>query len=103
MNDQFLQTLLNQLTPGTLARIVLDLEQAQEDWAGFPETAPLEADQQALLIALALIREIGQGQAREEGLDFEEMLEQVRAEQDEADWQADRDRQEVNNWLSDFD
>jgi hypothetical protein len=103
MNNEFLQTLLNQLTPPTLARIVVDLEQAQEDWVSFPETAPTQADQQALVTTLAVIREIGQMQARAEGLDFEEMIEQIRAEQDEADWQAERGRQEVDNWLSDFD
>jgi len=103
MNNEFLQTLLNQLTPPTLARIVVDLEQAQEDWASFPETVPTQAEQQALVAALAIIREIGQTQARSEGLDFEEVIEQAKVEQDEADWQAERDRQEVDNWLSDFD
>lgn len=101
MDNELFHTLLDQLQPETLARMVVDVEQADEEWQHYPENAPSENEQKELIEQLDLLKQIGARRARAEGVDFEQLLTRLRA--GHADWSAQRDRQESQNWLSDFD
>lgn len=102
MNWDDFGNLLRHLHPETLARIVVDLENAQEDWAFYPEDAPPEAIQEMVDEALTLIISIGEGRAEAKNVEFRHLLEQLRDEQDEKDWAETRDQQEIKNWLDDY-
>ena len=103
LDNETFQILLENLSPHTLAQIIVDLEQAQEDWAHYPEDAPPQETQKALLKLLPVIHNMGQGQAKQGGIDFAQLLEQTKAEREDNGWTTTRDEQEIENWLSDFD
>ena len=103
MNKKTFQTLLANFSLQTLAQIIVDLEQAQEEWAYYSDAAPAAEMQQALMALLPTIHARGQTLAAQEGQDFARMIEQVRAEREDNGWATTRDEQEVENWLSDFD
>ncbi len=101
--NELLPRLLQTLSPETLARMIIDLEQAQEDWAHYPEDAPSPADQTALIELIPQLHQTGQQQAKAEGRSFDHIFEQVKEQLDASDWASERDDQEVQNWLNDFD
>lgn len=95
--------LLEILQPITLAHLVVDLEEAQDDWKYYPETAPGEEVRAALLAQLDNLRVVGTKRAHAEGLDFALLLEQVREQRaQQTDFQAQRNRQSRDNWFSDY-
>ena len=103
MNDSLFSTFLDNLSPHALAHMVIDLEQAQEGWLHYPEEAPPETKRQALQSLSPIILEAGKKQAEQWDLNFEQLVEQLRTEREEADWASERDRQEIQNWTTDFD
>ncbi len=103
MNQKLFQTLLATLYPHTLAQMVVDLEEAQEDWRYYPENAPPEEVGKELLDALRLVRNTGVEQARAEGIDFDRLVEQILDARDRADWTQERNRQVRENWLKDLE
>lgn len=103
MNQKQLQNLLTTLRARTLAQMVVDLEDAQEDWQYYPEDAPPAEVGQALDKILKLVRNIGAKQARAEGVDFDRLIEQILDARDRADWTQERNRQVRENWLKDLE
>ena len=103
MDDSLFQTLLQNLPPTTLAQLVVDMENAADDWTYYPKEAPAAVVQEKLADLLTLIREVGRDQAKAEGLDFQQLVKQLKAEQDGDDWATRRMEQDVENWLNDFD
>ena len=102
MNWDSFKTLLSQLRPETIARLVIDLENAHEEWEFYPEQAPPEATRQFLDEAMAVIVSLGDKRAKEEDSEFRRLIERLREEQDQTNWAARRDRQEIDNWLDDY-
>ncbi len=102
MNESVFKALLNTLKPKTLAYLVRDLTDSQEDWQFYPEDAPPEAIQQELKQALEMMIALGTEQARTEGLDFAQLVQQASAEQQQEDWPWQRNRQEQQNWTEDL-
>jgi hypothetical protein len=104
MNQKTFQTLLTLLRPETLAHLVADLEEAQEEWQFYPEDAPPAAVQTSLAQAVVAARQVGAEQVRADNLVFAEMVEQIEQEREEAeDWFRQRNRQVRQNWLSDLE
>lgn len=101
MNDELFELILRTIRPETLARLAIDLEDAQEDWHYYPEEAPSTATRKNLEQALALIINLGVEQATSS--DFQQMLDQIRDQRPEEDWSRDRDQQERQNWLEDYE
>ncbi len=101
MNDELFELILRTLRPETLARLAVDIEDAQEDWQYYPEVAPSKAVRQNLDQTLALIITLGAEQAT--GVNFQQMLDQIRDKRSEEDWSRDRDQQERQNWLQDYE
>lgn len=99
MDERLLRLLLEVLSLETLAAMVADLQEAQEDWQHYPAEAPDETRREVLVHGAAIITEIGQAQAP----NFQKLVEQAQAQKAEGTWVSERDRQEVQNWLSDFD
>lgn len=102
MNWESFKAFLEHLQPETIARILVDLENAHEDWEYYPEEAPAETIRKFLDEAVAVIISAGDKRAREEDADFRQIIERTRDEQDREDWAAQRDQQEVKNWLDDY-
>ena len=103
MNQKLFQTLLTILHPHTLAQIVVDLEEAREDWQLYPEEAPPEGVRKDLGKTLELVRKVGAEQAQAEGVDFEQLVEQILDARHTADWSQERNRQVRENWLKDLE
>ena len=103
MNSEYLTTLLAALQPATLAHMVADLQDLQQDWQQYPDEAPAEADRQALKVALDAILSQGTALSGSGWPGFRQLVEQIRDERQEEDWSRARDRQERDNWLDDFD
>ena len=103
LDETIFQALCKSLSPRTLAQMIVDLEQAQEDWEYYPDEAPSGEMQQTLLGLLPVIQDQGQTLAGQEGLDFGQMVEQTRAARTDEDWVDKRGEQVVQNWMSDFD
>jgi hypothetical protein len=99
MDESLLRRLLEVLSSTTLAAMLVDLQEAQEEWQHYPEETPALTIQEALLQIAALISEVGQSQTP----DFQQLVEQAQAQKAEQSWAEERDQQEVQNWLSDFD
>ncbi len=102
MNWDNFGKLLRHLQPETIARIIIDLEQAHEEWAYYPEEAPPESVRAMIEEALGVIITTGDVAARANDVEFRPLLERLRDEQDEKDWADERDEQEVRNWLDDY-
>ncbi|MCG3206788.1 MAG: hypothetical protein FOGNACKC_00387 [Anaerolineae bacterium] len=94
--------LLAVLQPITLAHLVIDLAEARDEWAAYPETAPAEPEQQRLLALAEQLAQLGAERARAEGLDFAALLADERDRRAQTDWPAQRNRQTRDNWLSDY-
>jgi hypothetical protein len=103
MDDTLFQALLKTLSPLTLARLVVDLETAGQDWATYPAEAPPEPLRAGLVALLAIIDQVGAERAQQEGLDFARLTAAARQASESIDWSAGRDQQERDNWFSDFD
>jgi hypothetical protein len=99
MDESLFRVLLTTLRPATLAAMLADLQEAQAEWQHYPEEAPALTTQEALLQIAALISEIGQNQTP----NFQQLVEQAQVQKAEQSWAEERDQQEVENWLSDFD
>jgi hypothetical protein len=102
MDQQLFMRLINLLTPQTLAYLVRDLTDRQEDWQFYPEDATPEAIQQELKQILETIIALGTERASAEGLDFALFVQQASAAQQQEDWPWQRDRQEQQNWTEDL-
>jgi hypothetical protein len=103
MSPDQLTTLLTTLQPATLARMVVDLQELQQDWQHYPEEAPPAPVREALEQALAEIMKHGAARIEAGSSDFRQLVEQIKDERQAEDWSRDRDTQEQQNWLSDFD
>ena len=101
ISPELFEALLNTLEVDTLARLVVDLEEAQTEWQANPAAAPSPSVQEGLNQVLRNLFRLGNTLARNEGEDFQELLAQLRARTQE-DWASERDRQERQNWYSDF-
>lgn len=101
MSPQTLKILLNQLSPQTLARLVVELEEAREDWQFYPEQAPAKAVQNEVAQTVTLIMEIGTDKIVE--ADFQQLIEQARERRQAEEWPLERDRQEQQNWFEDYE
>lgn len=102
VNWQTLKTFLNTLQPNTLARMVIDIEDAQDDWEHYPEEAPSAATRKQINQVLGYIMKLGVDWGETADFDFAEMIEQVRAEQPADDWLLERDQQDQENWTQDL-
>jgi len=103
MDDQLFETLLDALSPNTLARLLVDLEEAQEDWQHYPEDAPPEAVRQQLAQTLALIAKIGSNRTGADATGFEQLVDQIKEERYSENWLQERNRQARQNWLQDYE
>ena len=103
MSSEALSTLLAALQPATLAHMVVDLQELQQDWQRYPDEAPAESDRQALAELLAEIMQLGMARSGSGAPDFRQLIEQAKDERQADDWSRARDRQEQDNWLNDFD
>lgn len=101
ISPELFEALLNTLEVDTLARLVVDLEEAQAEWQADPAAAPSQSVQAGLAQVLANLLRLGNTLARNEGEDFQQLVEQLRA-RDREDWASERSRQERQNWYSDF-
>jgi hypothetical protein len=103
MNEILFNTLLQALTPQTLAYLARDIGQRQLDWEYNPIGAPPEALRHALNQALDLITMMGDELARAEGLDFSQLLQQTVEMQQQKEWPWLHNQQVSDNWLSDLE
>ena len=103
MNDDLFKTMLNYLTPKTVAYMVRDLQAGQEDWNYYPEEAPSETVKQELVQTLQLLTDFGTKLAALEGLSFQQILQQALLEQQQEEWAWQRDLQEQQNWTNDLE
>lgn len=103
LNTPLFETLIAFLQPQTLARMVIDLEEALEDWQYYPEDAPPETVRQEVAQILEYLIESGTAKAGASDLDFQMLLEQARNQQRAEDWPMERDSQEKENWLKDYE
>ena len=94
--------MLAALTPQTLAYLIRDLEEAEADWAYYPESAPPAAVQDAVSQTVALVKLTAAEQAAAAGLDFDQLIEQAAAEQQD-DWRWQRSQQIRQNWTDDLE
>lgn len=102
MNEELFDVILKALAPKTLAYLIRDLEETQEDWGYYPEDAPPETVQQNLQQMLGAIKVMATERAAAEGLDFAKLLEQASAEQRQEEWTSQRNTQVQQNWLNDL-
>lgn len=102
MDQQIFETLLNNLDLKTLAGMVVDLEAAQEAWRNDLAGAPSEPVKQQLIDILRIVTDRGIERAAAEQLDFEQLLDEARDERQPDDWLAERNRQNRENWYSDY-
>jgi hypothetical protein len=102
MEQDRLEICLDYLQPQTLAHILADLDEAAEDWGYYPEAAPPQTAQELLKQIRVLIVKWGFQQAQAEGLDFEQILDQIKTERAEKDWLRERNQQDRENWYSDY-
>ena len=102
MNWQTLKILLNTLQPNTLARLVIDIEDAQEDWEHYPEEAPSVAARKQINQVLGHITKLGVDWGETADFDFAEMIEQIRESQPADDWLLERDKRDQENWTKDL-
>ena len=103
MNPEEITTLFDALQPATLAHMVADLQELQQDWLHYPEDAPPDPDRQLLARILAELLKQGTVRARAADTDFLQLVEQIKDERHAADWAQDRASQEQDNWLQDFE
>jgi hypothetical protein len=103
MKPEEIATLLQTLQPATLAHMVADLQELQQDWLHYPEDAPPDPDRQSLARTLAELVKQGTIRARAADTDFLQLVEQIKDERHAADWAQARDSQEQDNWLRDFE
>ena len=101
--NQHLQTLLNTLQLETLAAMLLELEEADDDWQHYPADAPDATEQVALTNLQATIAETARRRAAAESLNFDDLLAHLRAEREDSGWLDERNRQTRDNWFSDYD
>lgn len=102
MNEALFDALLNNLHLQTLARILIDLEETQEEWR-HNAAAPPDSFQQDIKNILKAITEVGTARAEAERLEFQQFLEDVREERRQADWLAERNRRDRENWFKDYE
>ncbi len=102
MNGKLFEVMLDYLRPKTLAYLARDLQDSQEYWQEYPDEAPVQVVKEELEHALEAIIKLGQELAIEDDLDFNKMIQHVRAEHQSGNWMWHRDRQEQQNWLQDF-
>ena len=95
--------MLAALTPQTLAYLIRDLEEAEADWAYYPESAPPAAVRDAVSQTVALVKLTASAQAAAAGLDFDQLIEQATAEQQQDDWRWQRSQQIRQNWTDDLE
>ncbi len=103
MKQELLSLLLDSLEPDTLAYLVRDLTECQEDWEFYPEEAPPEPLRQELAHLLAAATRLGVDLTDGDEAKFLQLVEQARSQQQTEDWTAQRERQERQNWLSDLE
>ena len=103
MDQELFSLMLDCLERKTLAYIVRDLADRREDWRYYPEEAPDEALRGELtqLVEILMKRGIELTAANEP--DFLHMVEQIKDEQPAEDWPGQRDQQERQNWLEDYE
>lgn len=102
MSNELFKT-LNFLSVKTLAYLVRDLSDSQENWQYYPENAPAETVRQELMQTLEVIIAIATERAIADSLDFAQLLQQVVQEQQQEEWAWQRDHQEQQNWTNDLD
>jgi len=102
MDQQLFETLLDNLDLKTLAGMVVDLEAAEEAWRYDLAGAPPEPVKQQLSGILRIVTERGIERAATKQLDFEQLLDEARDERQPDDWLAERNRQNRENWYSDY-
>lgn len=96
------KTFLSAMQPNTLAHIVIDIEDAQEDWEHYPEDAPPEDIQRKVDQVLGYVMKLGAEWGETADFDFSQMVEQIREEQPANDWLFQRNRQDQENWYEDY-
>ncbi|MEM7344616.1 MAG: hypothetical protein AAF485_10260 [Chloroflexota bacterium] len=89
------------LQPKTLAYLVRDLMDRQEDWDFYPEDAPNETEKKVISQIIEKAKHIGTEACKAETFSFEQLLEQAEVEHE--GWQNERDQQEQQNWLKDYE
>jgi hypothetical protein len=102
ISPELFEALLNTLEVDTLARLVVDLEEAQAEWRDKPEAAPSKQVQEGLSQVLNNLLKLGNILAVNEGVEFRQLVEQIKDRQQAEDWGQERARQERQNWYSDF-
>jgi len=103
MNEELLQVIFRALKPKTLAYLVRDLEEAQDDWEYYPEEAPAPPLRAALDQTIKTLVGLGTAAAEVEQADFQRILAQARAELEQEEWLSQRDAQERQNWTADLE
>jgi hypothetical protein len=102
ISPELFEALLNTLEVDTLARLVVDLEEAQAEWDAAGEAAPSPNVQAGLRQVLNNLLRLGGTLARNEGGDFQQLVAQFRNKPKAEDWSQERAQQEQQNWYSDF-
>src|SRR5262245_21466507 len=99
---ELFEALLNTLEVDTLARLVVDLEEAQAEWQANPTTAPSPSVRKGLSQVLTNLLTLGDTLAANEGIEFRQLVEQFKDRPPVEDWALERARREQQNWYSDF-
>jgi hypothetical protein len=102
ISPDLFEALLNTLEVDTLARLVVDLEESQAEWQADPESAPSSPVREGLRQVLANLLKLGETLAANEGIEFRQLVEQLKTRPQVEDWASERTRQERQNWYSDF-
>lgn len=102
ISPELFEALLTTLEVDTLARLVVDLEEAQVEWQDNPKAAPSKRVQEGLNQVLDNLLRLGDTLAAEEGIQFRQLVEQLKDRQQVEEWGQERAQQEQQNWYSDF-
>jgi hypothetical protein len=103
ISPELFEALLNTLEVDTLARLAADLEEAQAEWQNDPQTAPSKPVREGLSQVLENLLKLGHTLAKNEGIEFRQLVEQLKDRPQQAEeWAQERARQERQNWYSDF-
>jgi hypothetical protein len=82
--------------------MVIDLEEAQVEWAHDPEPAPSEDDRLKVNQVLSLIMILGAERSATADFDFAHLIEDLRAEHLDENWLGERNRQVREHWYDDY-
>ncbi|HMR67064.1 MAG TPA: hypothetical protein PKE64_23890 [Anaerolineae bacterium] len=102
MDWDSLKFVLNTLQPGTLARMVIDIEETQEAWEHDLDQAPSEDNKLKLNQVLGLIMTLGTEWGETADFDFAQLIEDLRVEHLDENWLGERNQQVRENWYEDY-